>query len=92
MATAPEAMMAPCPIRTPGITVVPWPNQTSLPTIVSPRFGRPVSRSKCSAHEPPMVGRGKVEGPSMRWLAPFMRNRTPVPSAQNLPMISFSGP
>lgn len=39
-----------------------------------------------------MVGKGKVEGPSMRWLAPFMRNRTPVPSAQNLPMTSFSGP
>lgn len=39
-----------------------------------------------------MVGKGKVEGPSMRWLAPFMMNRTPVPSAQNLPMTSFSGP
>lgn len=39
-----------------------------------------------------MVGNGNVEGPSIRWLAPFMMNRTPVPSAQNLPMISFSGP
>ncbi len=26
-----------------------------------------------------MVGNGKVEGPSMRWLAPFMMNRVPVP-------------
>ena len=90
--TAPAPMIAPCPIRTPGITVTPWPNQTSLPTTVSPLFGRPVSRSKCSDHEPPMMGNGKVEGPSIRWLAPFMMNRTPVPSAQNLPMTSFSGP
>lgn len=39
-----------------------------------------------------MVEKGKVDGPSMRWLAPFMMNRTPVAKAQNLPMISFSGP
>lgn len=39
-----------------------------------------------------MVGKGKVEGPSIRWLAPFMMNRTPVSSAQNLQMTSFSGP
>ncbi|CAM5455023.1 hypothetical protein SAVIM40S_02289 [Streptomyces avidinii] len=79
-------------MRTPGMTVVLWPNQTSLPTTVSPLEGRPVSRSKCSAQEPPMMGKGNVEGPSMRWLAPFMMNRTPVPSAQNFPMTSRSGP
>lgn len=39
-----------------------------------------------------MVGKEKADGPSMRWSAPFMMNRTPVPSAQNLPMTSFSGP
>lgn len=39
-----------------------------------------------------MVGKGKAEGPSMRWSAPFIRSRLPVPSAQNLPMTSFSGP
>lgn len=27
----------------------------------------------------------------MRWLVPFMMNRTAVPSAQNFPMTSFSG-
>lgn len=86
------ATIAPWPIRTPGITVAPWPNQTSLPTTVSPRFGSLVSRSKWSAQEPPMVGKGKVDGPSIRWFAPFMRKRTPVPSAQNLPITSFSGP
>lgn len=87
-------MTARCPIRTPGRTIDPYPNQTSLPTTVSPRFGSPVSRSKWSAQEPPIVGNGNgnVEGPSIRWLAPFMRNRTPVPSAQNFPMTSFSGP
>ncbi len=85
-------MIAPWPIRTPGMTVAPCPNHTSLPTTVSPRAGRPVIRSKCSAQEPPMVGNGKVEGPSMRWLAPFMMNRVPVPSAQYLPMTSRSGP
>lgn len=39
-----------------------------------------------------MVGNGNVEGPSIRWLAPFMMNRMPVPSAQYLPMTSRSGP
>ncbi len=39
-----------------------------------------------------MIGNGKVDGPSMRWLAPFMMKRTPSPSAQNLPMTSRSGP
>jgi len=31
------------------------------------------------------MGKGNVEGPSIRWLAPFIMNRTPVPSAQNFP-------
>lgn len=39
-----------------------------------------------------MIGIGNVEGPSIRWLAPFMMNRTPSPMAQNFPMMSFSGP
>ncbi len=39
-----------------------------------------------------MIGKGNVEGPSMRWLAPFMMNPTPSPSAQKRPMTSFSGP
>ena len=43
-------------------------------------------------HAPPMIGNGNAEGPSIRWLAPFMINRTPSPMAQNFPMMSFSGP
>jgi hypothetical protein len=38
-----------------------------------------------------MVGNGKVEGPSMRWLATFVMNRVPVASAQYLPMTNRSG-
>lgn len=54
--TAPTAMIAPWPMRTPGMTVTPWPNHPSLPTTVSPRPGRSVMRSKYSAQESPVVG------------------------------------
>ncbi|WP_420867536.1 hypothetical protein [Amycolatopsis rubida] len=63
-----------------------------MPSTVSPRPGRPVMTSKCPAQSPPMIGNGTVDGPSIRWFAPFMMNRTPSPSAQYLPITSFSGP
>jgi hypothetical protein len=44
-----------------------------------------------AADRGPRIGKGNVEGSSMRWLAPFTMNRTPVPSAQNFPMTSFFG-
>jgi hypothetical protein len=35
-----------------------------------------------------MIGKGNVEGPSMRWLAPFMMNRVP----KTLARIVHGGP
>ena len=77
---------------TPGMIVAFPPIQTSLPITVSPRDGRCVTRSVCAAYAPPMIGNGKVETPSIRWLAPFMMNVVPAAMAQNLPMLSRSGP
>jgi hypothetical protein len=73
---------APLPICTPGMIAAFPPIQISLPITVSPRDGRFVIRSECPAHAPPMIGKGKVEAPSIRWLAPFMKNVVPAPRAR----------
>lgn len=82
----------PVPDPHPGITVTLPPIQTSLPTTVSPRDGRSDTKSECSAQAPPMMGKGYVDTPLIRWFAPFMMNVTPVAKAQNFPITNRSGP
>jgi len=45
-----------------------------------------------SSQVPPKMKNGKAVEPSIGWFAEDSRNLAPVAMAQNLPMISFSGP
>src|SRR3954452_18482389 len=70
------ATIAPWPTVTPGITTDRYPSHTSLPTTVSPRESYARTRSPVlSAHSPPKIPNGKVDGPSVGWLPAAIRNR-----------------
>jgi hypothetical protein len=45
-----------------------------------------------SSHVPPKMKNGKAVEPIIGWFADDKRNLAPVAMAQNLPIISFSGP
>jgi hypothetical protein len=86
-------MMAPSPMVTPGMTTASRPIHTSFPMTVLPRL-RILGRNSAvfSSQIPPKMKNGKAVEPSIGWFAEDSRNLAPVAMAQNLPMISFSGP
>jgi hypothetical protein len=45
-----------------------------------------------SSQVPPKMKNGKAVEPSIGWFAEDIMNSAPVAMAQNLPIISFSGP
>ena len=86
--------MAPSPIVTPGITIDAVPNQTSLPDdgVAAARAARDQVEG-ASAHSPPKIGNGKVDGPAHGVVgAGHDEAHCRSPSAQYLPMTSRSGP
>ncbi|MBG9917487.1 hypothetical protein ABD67_22055 [Bacillus sonorensis] len=83
------AITAPSPIVTPDTITASIPIRTSCPTTVSPFNGSSFRAGVCLSQPWPKILKGYVE-PSIRWLAPFIINRTPGAIEQNLPMIKRS--
>jgi hypothetical protein len=91
--TALAAMIAPSPMVTPGMTTASRPIHTSFPMTVLPRLwilGR--NSAVFSSQVPPKMKNGKAVEPIIGWFAEDKRNLASTAMAQNLPIISFSGP